>query len=186
MIADCVHWALPLGDGIYWPEIKSSASPVRVMVPSASVCLVTEKLPSVLSILKDTPEMACFKPIWMCRGNKMAGSTKNLCAQIPVELHNRLRAEQERSGLTLSTYMTDLLTNYYKKGSEQAVEGMRTMAFQMPEEMFRRLKKHLERESQRTGKKVSQKQFMLDLIRRALYEAEQTDAADQMGVLQAR
>ena len=82
----------------------------------------------------------------------MAGSTKNLCAQIPVELHNRLRVEQERSGLTLSAYMTDQLTKYYEKGSEKTVEGMRTMAFQMPEEMFQRLKKHLERESQRTGR----------------------------------
>ncbi|MDE6281792.1 MAG: 4-oxalocrotonate tautomerase [Oscillospiraceae bacterium] len=116
----------------------------------------------------------------------MAGPTKNLCAQIPVELHNRLRAEQERSGLTLSAYMTDLLAKYYEKGGEKTVEGMRTMAFQMPEEMFQRLKKHLERESQRIGKKVSQKQFMLDLIRRVLYEAEQTEAADQMGVLQAQ
>ena len=84
----------------------------------------------------------------------MAGSTKNLCAQIPVELHDRLRAEQERSGMTLSVYMTDLLTRYYEKGSEKTVEGMRTMAFQIPEEMFQRLKKHLERESQRTGRKV--------------------------------
>ena len=109
----------------------------------------------------------------------MAGPTKNLCAQIPVELHNRLRAEQEQSGLTLSAYMTDLLTRYYEKGSEKMVEGMRTMAFQMPEEMFQRLKKHLERESQRIGKKVSQKQFVLDLIRQVLDEAEQTEEADR-------
>ena len=115
----------------------------------------------------------------------MAGPTKNLCAQIPVELHNRLRVEQERSGLTLSAYMTDLLTKYYEKGSEKTVEGMRTMAFQMPEEMFRRLKKHLERESQRIGKKVSQKQFVLDLIRQVLDEAEQTEGAGQGEALQA-
>ena len=109
----------------------------------------------------------------------MAGPTKNLCAQIPVELHNRLRAEQERSGLTLSAYMTDLLTKYYEKGSEKTVEGMRTMAFQIPEEMFQRLKKHLERESQRTGRKVSQKQFVLGLIQQVLDEAEQREEADQ-------
>ena len=59
----------------------------------------------------------------------MAGPTKNLCAQIPVELHDHLRAEQEQSGMTLSAYMTDLLTKYYDKGSEKTVEGMRTMAF---------------------------------------------------------
>ena len=115
----------------------------------------------------------------------MAGPTKNLCAQIPVELHNRLRAEQERSGLTLSAYMTDLLTQYYEKGSEKTVEGMRTMAFQMPEEMFQRLKKHLERESQRTGRKVSQKQFVLGLIQQVLDEAEQAEKAGREELIQA-
>ena len=70
-----------------------------------------------------------------------------------------------------------LIPKYYDKGSERAVEGMRTMAFQMPEEMFQRLKKHLERESQRTGRKVSQKQFVLGLIQQVLDEAEQTEEA---------
>ena len=50
-------------------------------------------------------------------------------------------------------------------------ESMRTMAFQMPEEMFQRLKMHLERESRRTGKKVSQKEFVLGLIQQALDQA---------------
>ena len=102
----------------------------------------------------------------------MADSKKNLCAMIPVELHDRVRAEQEQAGLTLSAYITELLTNYYKGGKEKMAEGMRTMAFQMSEEMFQRLKKHLERESARTGKKVSQKEFVLGLIRQALDEAE--------------
>ena len=102
----------------------------------------------------------------------MAESKKNLCAMIPVELHDRVRAAQEQAGMTLSAYITELLTNYYEKGSEKSMEGMRTMAFQMSEEMFQRLKKHLERESARTGKKVSQKEFVLGLIRQALEVAE--------------
>ena len=48
----------------------------------------------------------------------------------------------------------------------------RTLAFQIPEELFQRLKDHLTRESKRTGRKVSQKKFILDLITRALDEAE--------------
>lgn len=47
--------------------------------------------------------------------------------------------------------------------------------------MFQRLKKLLERESRRTGKKVTQKQFVLDLIQKALDEAEaaeREEAAD--------
>ena len=58
------------------------------------------------------------------------------------------------------------------------------MAFQMPEEMFQRLKKHLERESQRTGRKVSQKQFVLGLIQRVLDGAEQTEGAGRGEALQ--
>ena len=102
----------------------------------------------------------------------MADSKKNLCAMIPVELHDRVRAAQEQAGMTLSAYITELLTNYYEGGKEKMAEGMRTMAFQMSEAMFLRLKKHLERESARTGKKVSQKEFVLGLIRQALEVAE--------------
>ena len=108
----------------------------------------------------------------------MAENKKNLCAMIPVELHERVRAAQERAGVTLSAYITELLTNYYEKGEEKMAEGMRTMAFQMPEEMFVRLKKLLEQESARTGKKVSQKEFVLGLIQRALDEAEQEEAGN--------
>ena len=109
----------------------------------------------------------------------MAENQKNLCAMIPAELHSRVRAAQEQAGVTLSAYITELLTNYYeKKGEEKMAEGIRTMAFQMPEEMFQRLKKLLERESARTGKKVSQKEFVLALVRQALDEAERKEAAD--------
>lgn len=102
----------------------------------------------------------------------MAENQKNLCAMIPAELHSRVRAAQEQAGMTLSAYITELLINYYERGKEQMEKGIRTMAFQMPEEMFERLKRHLERESARTGKKVSQKEFVLGLIQRALDEAE--------------
>ena len=102
----------------------------------------------------------------------MAENQKNLCAMIPAELHSRVRAAQEQAGLTLGAYMTQLLTDYYEGGKEKMEKGMRTMAFQMPQEMFDRLKKLLEQESVRTGKKVSQKEFVLGLIQRALDEAE--------------
>ena len=49
----------------------------------------------------------------------------------------------------------------------------RTMAFQIPEELFQRIKAHLERETQRTGRKLTQREFVLGLIKEALNEAEQ-------------
>ena len=106
----------------------------------------------------------------------MAENKRNLCAMIPVELHERVRAAQEQAGVTLSVYITELLTSYYEGGKEKMSKSIRTMAFQMPEELFERLKAHLERESARTGKKVSQKEFVLDLIRQALDKAEREGA----------
>ena len=106
----------------------------------------------------------------------MAENQKNLCAMIPEELHSRVRAAQEQAGVTLSAYITGLLTDYYEGGKEKMEKGMRTMAFQMPEELFQRLKGYLERESTRTGKKLTQKEFVLGLIRQTLDEAERREA----------
>ena len=39
---------------------------------------------------------------------------KNLCAQIDTALHMRVRQEQERSGRTLSEFVEQLITDYYK------------------------------------------------------------------------
>ena len=108
----------------------------------------------------------------------MAEQTKNLCAQIPVALHSKVREEQEKAGLPLSAYITRLLTQYYENNREEnkKMDNMKTMAFQIPEELFQRLKRHLDRESERTGKKVSQKEFVLNLIRQALDEADAASA----------
>lgn len=112
----------------------------------------------------------------------MAENKKNLCAMIPMELHERVRTAQEQAGVTLIAYITGLLTNYFDKGSEEMKEGLHTMAFQMPEELFQRLKAHLERESARTGKKVIQKELVLGLVRQALDEAERKEALKEHGV----
>ena len=49
----------------------------------------------------------------------------------------------------------------------------RTMAFQIGENLFQRIKAHLERETARTGRKLTQREFVLGLIEEALNEAEQ-------------
>ena len=107
-------------------------------------------------------------------------SQKNLCAMIPLSLHSKVREEQERSGQSLSMYMTQLLTNYYEKG-EKSMDFTKTLAFQVSEELYNRIKEHLEREKQRTGKKLSQKDFVIGLIERELEEAERREAAPQEG-----
>lgn len=100
--------------------------------------------------------------------------TKNLCAQIPVSLHARVREEQEKSGQPLGTYITNLLTEYYARG-EKTMEYTKTLAFQIPEELFYRIKDHLAREKARTGKKLSQRHFVLGLIEKALEEAAEAE-----------
>ena len=92
--------------------------------------------------------------------------TKNLCAQIPADLHARVRQEQEQSEKTLSQYITDVLTEYYDKKGGKNMSEMRTMAIQLPEELFERLKAYLKTEH------LSQKQFIISLIEQALDEAE--------------
>ena len=103
---------------------------------------------------------------------------KNLCAMIPLSLHSKVREEQERSGQSLSVYMAQLLTNYYETG-EKSMDFTKTLAFQVSEELYNRIKDHLEREKQRTGRKLSQKDFVIGLIERALEAAEQQAEEDQ-------
>ena len=109
--------------------------------------------------------------------------TKNLCAQIPLDLHNRVCEAREQSGLTTAQYITNLLIEYFKMKENggnmtMANNNTRTMAFQIPEDLFQRIKAHLERESVRSGRKYTQREFVLSLIEEALEEAERLAAEE--------
>ena len=92
---------------------------------------------------------------------------KNLCAQIDTALHARVRQEQEQSGRTLSEFVEQLITDYYKMKEGTKMTGdMRTMAIQLPEELFERLKAYLKKNN------LKQKQFIIGLIEDALEEDE--------------
>ena len=103
--------------------------------------------------------------------------TRNLCAQVPVSLPMRVREEQEKAGQPLSTYITQLLTDYYNK-KEKSMQFTKTLAIQISEDLFNRIKDHLEREKQRTGKKLSQKDFVVGLIERELEAAEARESGE--------
>ena len=102
--------------------------------------------------------------------------TKNLCAQIPLELHAKVCGEREQREQTTSQYITELLMEYYKMKENG---GKTTMAFQIPEELFQRIKQHLERESARSGRKVTQREFVLSLIEEVLEQAEDEAAEEE-------
>ena len=97
---------------------------------------------------------------------------KNLCAQIDTALHARVRQEQEQSGKTLSEFVEQLITEYYKMKEGTKMTGdMRTMAIQLPEELFERLKAYLKKNN------LKQKQFIIGLIEDALEEDEESTIA---------
>jgi len=109
-------------------------------------------------------------------------TSKNLCALLPLALHNRVREEQEKSGQTLSTYITNVLTSYYERAENaMKINDKRTLAFQVSEELYQRIKDHLAREKERTGKRLSQRDFVLGLIEQALEEAEARDEVEHPG-----
>ena len=81
--------------------------------------------------------------------------TKNLCAQIPIALHDRVSQAKDQAGQTTSQYITNLLTKYFEIKENGGTAAMtnsitRTMAFQISESLFQRIKAHLDRESART------------------------------------
>lgn len=93
--------------------------------------------------------------------------TRNLCAQIPISLHDKVREEKESVGLSLNEYVTKILKEYYE-GGKITMAATKTLAFQISEELDQRLKNFLAAEKERTGKKVSQREFVVGLIERAL------------------
>ena len=70
-------------------------------------------------------------------------------------MHQKISDAREQSGLTTAQYITQLLTEYYEmkeNGGNTAMTNnkSRTLAFQIDENLFQRIKAHLERETQRT------------------------------------
>ena len=106
--------------------------------------------------------------------------TKGLSCQIPESLHARVTAERVAANQSLSEYITGLLTNYYENGGKKDMAQTRTMAFQISEDLFQRIKDYLAHENERQGRKVTQKEFVIGLIEDALerWEQETTDTLD--------
>ena len=97
---------------------------------------------------------------------------KNLCAMIPESLHKKVREEQETWAVTLSEYVEKVLHEHFEKGEREMAKGTRTLAFQVSEELFQRLKSHLKKTGQ------SQKEFVIRLIEEAIQKAESEEYED--------
>lgn len=101
----------------------------------------------------------------------MAEKTKNLCAQIPEELHAKVRQKQEESGLPLGPYMAQLIQKFFEMEGKTVAEGnQRTVAFQVDAELFERFKKYL------ADHGIKQRDFFMQAIKQALGENAEVNA----------
>ena len=98
---------------------------------------------------------------------------KNLCAMLPVALHTRVRQEQEKAGMTLGEYVEAMITEYYDWKDGKIMTGeMRTLAAQIPAELFDRLDRYLKERG------IKKKDFLVDIITRVLEEAEAAEVTE--------
>ncbi len=98
---------------------------------------------------------------------------KNLCAMLPVALHTRVRQEQEKAGMTLGEYVEAMITEYYDWKDGKIMTGeMRTLAAQIPAELFDRLDRYLKERG------IKKKDFLVDIITRALEEDEAAEVTE--------
>lgn len=108
----------------------------------------------------------------------MADEKKGITVKIDASLHAEIREYLERhEGMTMAEFITlavdDELHPKIQQKEGNNMGNMRTMAFQVPEELFQRIKDYLHRNN------MSQKEFVLGLIETEL-DREQAERESQI------
>ena len=100
----------------------------------------------------------------------MADEKKGITVKIDADLHAEVKQYIEQHGMTMADFITLAVDNELHPKMQQKEEknmgNMRTLAFQVPEELFQRIKGYLQRNN------MTQRQFVLGLIETEL-EREQ-------------
>ena len=97
-----------------------------------------------------------------------------LTVTLPDDLHAQIRQELEAQGITTGQFIEMVVTKYFTKSKEgENSMATRTIAFQVSEELYQRIKEYLNRYQEVYGRKLTQREFMLQLIEDALSEAEE-------------
>lgn len=92
---------------------------------------------------------------------------KNICGKIPVELHEKLKLEVEELGISIPKYLEMVIEEHMtRKGEKTDMANLRTVAVQVDEELFSRLKAVLAQNG------MKQKDFLIGLIEAALEKEE--------------
>ena len=108
----------------------------------------------------------------------MADEKKGITVKIDADLHAEIKEYLERhEGMTMAEFITlavdDELHPKIQQKEGNNMGNMRTMAFQVPEELFQRIKDYLHRNN------MSQKEFVLGLIETEL-DREQAERESQI------
>lgn len=95
---------------------------------------------------------------------------KGVTVRIPADLHAEVKAYLESHGMTMGEFITQAVDHElhpkFELKEDKSMERMRTLAFQVPESLFQRVKSYLERNH------MSQKQFVIGLIEAELEQDE--------------
>ena len=109
--------------------------------------------------------------------------TKGITCKIPLDLHNRISEEIRETESTISKFIEMVIMEHYEKGAVKVMEKGRTLAFQVSEELFQRVKEYYEKNYHR---RLTQKEFVISLIEQALEEAEEEFEAARAAQEEAR
>ena len=99
--------------------------------------------------------------------------TKGVTCKIPLDLHNQISEEIRETESTMSKFIEMVIREHYEKGVNKTMEKGRTLAFQVSEELFQRVKEYLENYEKAYHRRLTQKEFVIGLIEQALEEAEE-------------
>ena len=103
----------------------------------------------------------------------MAVETKGVTCKSPLDLHNMISEEIRETESTMSKFIEMIIQEHYEKGAGKVMAKGRTLAFQVSEELFQRVKEYLERFEKVHRRRLTQKEFIIGLIEQALEEAEE-------------
>lgn len=93
---------------------------------------------------------------------------KNICGKIPVELHEKVRAEIEEKETSTQIFIQQVIEEHFNRLENKGEESMekRTLAVQITEEFFQRVKWVVAKEG------IKQKDFIIRIIEKAVEEVE--------------
>lgn len=94
---------------------------------------------------------------------------KNICGKIPMDLHEKVREEIELTESSTQKFLQQVIEEHFNRvegKGEISMGAVRTVAVQVSEELFQRLKTVIAK------KGMKQKDFLIQIIEEALEKAE--------------